>query len=319
MARGTAEFPILFAPLDDPTNIQVLPMGDPTDLVGDYSELASGESANAMHGDIEDYVESLHTQAAAENEPAEGVTQATKANQRRCIVDSLHLSTLVACYWTEFNAYSKGRKKNVTQLVPAKVWKKIYLRYKLKYPVSPFVEDTLKTKLRETLLELKTGTSNGDHGADVAVQSEQVFEELRSTDGHAKRNVLKRRQSIIDGTPLTKEFPTDPLTPTSGSHSSGGKTLPKSPRFAEEVLKLKPHLTKSQLLEQQSDSLSSLATSFSVTNEKREAYIAKRMEVLAQKEKKQKIELLKTAMEVSVYTPDEFKLAVRTLLDLESK
>jgi hypothetical protein len=141
IARGTAQFPILFAPLDDPTNIQVLPMDENVDLEGDYSDLASREIGNAMHADIEDYVESLHTQAAAaDNQPTEGVTQATNANQRRCIVDSLHLSTLVAYYWREFNAYSKGRKKNVTQLVPGKIWKQLYLRYKLKYPVSLFAE-----------------------------------------------------------------------------------------------------------------------------------------------------------------------------------
>jgi hypothetical protein len=82
MGRGTTSFPILFAPLNDPTNIQVLPMGDTTDhMVGDYSELASGDSGNAVEAD-NDYVESLQTQNGKEKEAAEGVTQATKTNQK---------------------------------------------------------------------------------------------------------------------------------------------------------------------------------------------------------------------------------------------
>jgi hypothetical protein len=43
------------------------------------------------------------------------------------------------------------------------------------------------------------------------------------------------------------------------------------------------------------------------------------MELLGHKEKKQKIELLKTAIELSMYIFDGFKLAIRTLINLESK
>lgn len=43
--------------------------------------------------------------------------------------------------------------------------------------------------------EIKTCTSNEDN---ATLQCNEVLEQLKCTDGHAIRNVLKRRQSIID-------------------------------------------------------------------------------------------------------------------------
>jgi hypothetical protein len=82
---------------------------------------------------------------------------------------------------------------------------------------------------------------------------------------------------------------------------------------------MKPHLAKPQLLERQLDSFSLLPTPIFITNRKQEANSAKRIEVLTKKEKEQKINLFKTATELSIYTHDEFKLSIRTLVDLESK
>jgi hypothetical protein len=49
---------------------------------------------------------------------------------------------------------------------------------------------------------------------------------------------------MIEGILLTKELLVDPpSTPTSGRKSSGEKALPNFSFFAEEVLKLKPHLS----------------------------------------------------------------------------
>ncbi len=65
----------------------------------------------------------------------------------RPIVDSLHLSCLVASYNVHFAKYCKGRKQ-VTQLVSSLVWKKMFKENKDHYTDSPFVKETLKDRLR---------------------------------------------------------------------------------------------------------------------------------------------------------------------------
>ena len=115
----------------------------------------------------------------------------------RPIVDFVVMSSLVAAYTTHFAAYSKGRT-NVIQLVPGKVWKLVYDQFLYKHPGSKFAEETLKDRLRGTLKELKTGTSN-EEGSDRAIlQADDVLTRLRNTDSHATRNILRLRQSILD-------------------------------------------------------------------------------------------------------------------------
>ena len=53
---------------------------------------------------------------------------ATKIGQPRVIVDSHHLSTLIASYNHHFAEYSNGRVK-VTQIIPSVVWKLVYTDY----------------------------------------------------------------------------------------------------------------------------------------------------------------------------------------------
>lgn len=65
----------------------------------------------------------------------------------RTIVESLHLSYLVASYNIRFAKYCEGRKQ-VTQLVSSLVWKKMFKEYKDHYTDSPFVKETLKDRLR---------------------------------------------------------------------------------------------------------------------------------------------------------------------------
>ncbi len=55
----------------------------------------------------------------------------------------------------------------------------------------------------ETLKELKTRTSNEDDYDKVALHCDDVLEKLKTTYGHTSRNVLKKRQSFIDGVGLT--------------------------------------------------------------------------------------------------------------------
>jgi hypothetical protein len=58
--------------------------------------------------------------------------------------------------------------------------------------------------LWETLKELKTRTSNEDDFGKVALHCDDVLEKLKTTYGHTSRNVLKKRQSFIDGVGLTR-------------------------------------------------------------------------------------------------------------------
>ena len=107
------------------------------------------------------------------------------------------LSSLVAAYTTHFAAYSKGRT-TVTQLVPGKVWKLVYDQFLREHPGSKFAEETLKDRLRETLKELKTGTSNEKGSNRAILQADDVLTRLRNTDSHATRNILRLRQSMLD-------------------------------------------------------------------------------------------------------------------------
>ncbi len=58
----------------------------------------------------------------------------------------------------------------------------------------------MKERLWETLQESKTRTTNEEASNNVVLQNEKMLVSLKSIDGHAMRNVLKRRQSFIDGT-----------------------------------------------------------------------------------------------------------------------
>jgi hypothetical protein len=53
------------------------------------------------------------------------------------------------------------------------------------------------------LKELKTRTSNEDDSDKVALHCDDVLEKLKTTYGHTSRNILKKRQSFIDGVGLT--------------------------------------------------------------------------------------------------------------------
>ena len=100
------------------------------------------------------------------------------------------LSLLVSLYTTHFATYSSGRT-NVTQLVPGKVWKLVYEQFLREHLRSKFVEDTLKDRLRETLKELKIGTSNEEGSEKVVLQPDDVLTRLSSNYFHATRNIVK--------------------------------------------------------------------------------------------------------------------------------
>ena len=130
-----------------------------------------------------------------------------REKSHRLIVDSVVLSWLVSSYTTHFATYSSG-KKNVTQLVPGKVWKLLYEQFLQEHPESKFAEDTLKDRLCETLKELKTGTSNEEGSEKAVLQADDVLTRLRGTDSHATRNILKIRQTMVGQSLLGGNLPT---------------------------------------------------------------------------------------------------------------
>ena len=138
-----------------------------------------------------------------------------RIRHNRSVVESEQLSVMVASYHQHFGKYSNGRKQ-VLQLIPNAVWKLVYADFLQRFEDNLFQEETLKERLRDTLRELKTGTSNEEDSDRAAIQPEDVIDAIRATDGHAARNVLRVRQSMIDA-----------RSPSLGSSESGPPTSPE--------------------------------------------------------------------------------------------
>jgi hypothetical protein len=113
-------------------------------------------------------------------------------------MESPHLSTMVAFYYKHFASYSRG-KKHVTQLILVVMWKQIYIDYQLHHINLVFVKKTLKGHLHDTFKELKIRSSNEEGLERTTLQCDEVLKHLRATNGHATKKILKRCQSLLDG------------------------------------------------------------------------------------------------------------------------
>jgi hypothetical protein len=123
------------------------------------------------------------------------------------------LSILVTSYNNHFSTYS-ATKKNVTQLVPGAVWKKVYADYinhwkavaeanKEKFDMASLsAEDTLKKQLRQGLKSIDTGRSDGGDGKAV-LQDESVLKRLKQSDDHRRRIMCNARNNIIESGSVT--------------------------------------------------------------------------------------------------------------------
>jgi hypothetical protein len=69
-----------------------------------------------------------------------------KDKNLRCIVDSMHVSSMLASYHHHFMFYSRDRS-NVTQLILNQDWKVVYKDYKKHSPNSEFHLESLKDRL----------------------------------------------------------------------------------------------------------------------------------------------------------------------------
>jgi len=82
------------------------------------------------------------------------------------IVEFMQINTLVTMYNNHLATYNIG-KKHFIQFIPNVMWKCVYQVYFNVCPKVPFVKETLKDHLWETLKELKTNNSN-EGGSDQA-------------------------------------------------------------------------------------------------------------------------------------------------------
>jgi hypothetical protein len=134
----------------------------------------------------------------------------------RMIVDSLHLATLMAAYHKYFNEYCNGRKRATKQIIPSKVWALMYEEYKEAHPASAFDQETLKERVRETLEQLQTDTSN-NKGEPATLQSSEFLKRIKDTDGHATRSVISIRHKIVKNIESSGHPPTGSVSNGSGS------------------------------------------------------------------------------------------------------
>jgi hypothetical protein len=119
------------------------------------------------------------------------------------------LATLVSSYHRHFSAYSKT-KRRVVQRVPGKVWKQVYADCKdevveacqkagMEYNDQTLpAERTLQDALRAAL-DPDTGVSDREGATKVVPQSEDILRALKKSDGHARRVMLRHRDSIMAG------------------------------------------------------------------------------------------------------------------------
>lgn len=243
----------------------------------------------------------------------------------RDVVDEDHLCTLVSAYNVHFEEYSKG-KTNVTQLIPSLVWKATYASYLHVYPASVFKQESLKDKLRDSLKELATGNSNELNAEKVAVQCNIVMSRLKCTDGHAKRNVLRARQKIVETVNLGSDSDgseSDPIevpSPISNTPVMSNQT-PATPQYQQKSskgsMKENHPVTKAQMLQRQTTSIERLCTYYQQSTAKREALVEFKLQGNNEKHKRHRLANLKAAHEMGVIDDVELKVCVKELLFAE--
>lgn len=246
----------------------------------------------------------------------------------RAILESQQLAMLVNTYNIHFEQYSNGRKKKVTQIIPYAVWKKVYAMYILAYPNNTLQEETLKERLRDFLKEVKTGRSNPDGGLSACLQSNEVLEQLKQTDGHASRNVLKRRQDIIDGAPRkapgrkTHDVHSPISTTTIASASFIGMTThgekESVPSAHSDIVEGgSKQLTKGECLTAQARSMMAMTKILGDSSEARDNLLAARHRISHAKATSIEISNIKQAVEMGVISQEEGKNKVAELLEMK--
>ena len=183
----------------------------------------------------------------------------------------------------------------------------MYADYLEEYPNSAFKENNLKERVRETLNELNTGTSNEQGTGRAALQSNEVLKKLKLTNGHASRNVLQHRSNIIHGKGETVSSVGSDDAKSVGTFSTVGSS----------------RKTKAELLDQQAQSLRSMAQSMQTSTSMRQALLAQKVQESAQRIeqgklaiRQQELDYLQSLRSANVITQEEFEQQVRAKLSL---
>jgi hypothetical protein len=198
----------------------------------------------------------------------------------------------MAAYRKYFSEYSNGRKHATKQIIPAKVWGLMYEDYKEGHPASAFDQETLKSRVRETLEQLQTGTSN-NRGGPATLQSSDFLKWIKATDSHATRSVISLRHTIVKNT-------TNPGNRSTNSDSTGSGP----------IVDLDLVRSKSACLQQQTASLEKMSKDFatSVSNQK---------EFIAEKRVGAKLQNLKLLMDCGVLSREEFSKHARVVAGID--
>jgi hypothetical protein len=128
------------------------------------------------------FYESISTNEDPLSEEKTGIvaTQASRPAKRsrkalalRATVKQTQMVSLVKAYMIEFASFCRGRKQKPKQMIPKKVWEKIYHDYyKVKFPNSSLEKDTLKKHFTEKLDEIETGTADDEN--TLVLQDEKI-------------------------------------------------------------------------------------------------------------------------------------------------
>jgi hypothetical protein len=214
----------------------------------------------------------------------------------RAMVDSIHLATLMASYHHHFGEYSNGRKHATKQIIPSKVWRKVYQSYKEVHTDSSFDEETLKKRVRETLEQLQTGTSNTPD-TPAALQSSEILKRIKETNGHATRNLISLRHTLINSSSddQGRDFADNghSVRPQSSSTSRGASVITP---------------TKKEYLRQQADTLEKMSNDFASSIEMQKLY-------MNTKRKTAELASLKLLLDAGVLTKVEFSEQARKLME----
>jgi hypothetical protein len=182
----------------------------------------------------------------------------------------------------------------------------VYQDYKIQYPESQFKEDNLKEKVRQTLKELDTGTSNAKNSKKAARQSDETLKRLKLTDGHASRNMLRLRQNLVQGNEEVNSEASSTQASVPAEESEA--TLPSASNIPNST----GHRSKAKMLDEQVTAIKSIATTLAASSTARQKLIEQRM-MLGQ------IDQLKELHEAGIITKEEMKGKIRSLMGLDNE
>jgi len=163
--------------------------------------------------------------------------------------------------------------------------------------------------VRKALKELKTGTSNENGSEKAVLQKDSVLQQLKMTNGHAKRNILVQRQDIVSS--LVRSKPAAQM-----------ENLPEQKKAEDDDTPQRT--TKAQALELQAKSIASMSDNFAKSSKSRSLYMEKKLELfelekarIERQAKRAKLSDLKEAKSLGLITDEQFASEGRRLLNLE--